>query len=165
MTLMRRPIAIEDFALRLPPKGRLIGIDLGSKTIGLAISDVERRLASPLKTLSRGSFAKDAEALAAIFLEFDVAGIVLGLPLDLDGRDNPRAQSTRAFGRNLSTRISLPIVLWDERFSTAVVTRSLIANDLSRAKRAQVVDKMAAAYILQGALDRLGHLARSQTGL
>ncbi len=162
---MRRPIAIEDFALRLPPKGRLIGIDLGSKTIGLAISDFERRLASPLKTLPRGAFARDAEALTTIFLEFDVAGIVLGLPLDLDGRDNPRAQSTRAFGRNLSTRTSLPIVLWDERFSTAVVTRSLIANDVSRAKRAQVVDKMAAAYILQGALDRLGHLARSQTGL
>ena len=90
---MRRPIAIEDFALRLHPKGRLIGIDLGSKTIGLAISDVERRLASPLKTLPRGAFARDAEALTTIFLEFDVAGIVLGLPLDLDGRDNPRAQS------------------------------------------------------------------------
>ena len=122
--------------------------------------------ASPrrFKTLPRGAFAKDAETLTAIFSEFDVAGIVLGLPLDLDGRDNPRAQSTRAFGRNLSTRTSLPIVLWDERFSTAVVTRSLIANDVSRARRAQVVDKMAAAYILQGALDRLGGLTRPQTG-
>jgi putative pre-16S rRNA nuclease len=157
---MRRPIAIEDLSLSLPLKGRLIGLDLGTKTIGLAISDVERRLASPLRTLPRGAFSKDAEALTAIFSEFDVAGIVLGLPLDLDGRDNPRAQSTRAFARNLATRTSLPIVFWDERFSTAAVTRALIANDVSRARRAEVVDKMAAAYILQGALDRLGGMAR-----
>jgi putative holliday junction resolvase len=161
---MRRPIAIEDLPLSLPPKARLIGIDLGAKTIGLAISDVERRLASPFRTLPRGAFAKDAEILTAIFSDYDVAGIVLGLPLDLKGHDNPRAQSTRAFARNLSNRTSLPIVLWDERFSTAVVTRSLIANDVSRARRAQVVDKLAAAYILQGALDRLGGLARPQTG-
>ena len=161
---MRHPIAIEDLALSLPPKARLIGIDLGSKTIGLAISDVERRLASPLKTLPRGAFAKDAEALTAAFSEFDVAGIVLGLPLDLEGRDNPRAQSARAFARNLSTRTIRPIVFWDERFSTAVVTRSLIANDVSRARRAEVVDKMAAAYILQGALDRLCGLTRTQNG-
>lgn len=142
----------------------MIGIDLGSKTIGLAISDVERRLASPLRTLPRGAFARDADALSAIFFEFNVAGIVLGLPLDLNGRDNPRAQSTRAFARNLSMRTSLPIVLWDERFSTAVVTRSLIDNGVSRARRAQVVDKMAAAYILQGALDRLDGLTRPRTG-
>src|SRR5579872_2030989 len=161
---MRRPIAIEDLALVLPLKARLIGVDLGSKTIGLAISDVERRLASPLRTLPRGAFMRDTEALIAICAEFDVAGIVLGLPLDLDGRDNPRAQSTRAFARNLSTRTSLPIAFWDERFSTAAVTRSLIANDVSRARRAEVIDKMAAAYILQGALDRLGALARLQTG-
>ncbi len=161
---MRRPIALADLASNLPPKARLIGIDLGSKTIGLAISDVERRLASPLKTLPRGAFSRDADSLIAIFSEFDVAGIVIGLPLDLDGRDNPRAQSTRAFARNLLTRTRLPIVFWDERFSTAVVTRSLIANDVSRARRAQVIDKMAAAYILQGALDRLGALARPQTG-
>jgi putative Holliday junction resolvase len=164
VTPMRHPIAIEDLLLSLPPKARLIGIDLGSKTIGLAISDVERRMASPLRTLLRGPFAMNAETLTAIFSEHDVAGIVLGLPLDLDGRDNPRAQSTRAFGRNLSTRTALPIVLWDERFSTAVVARSLIANDVSRARRAQVVDKMAAAYILQGALDRLSALKRPQTG-
>ena len=161
---MRRPIAIEDLAVDLPPKGRLIGIDLGAKTIGLAISDVERRLASPLKTLARGAFARDANTLTAIFSEFGVAAIVLGLPLDLNGRDKPRAQSTRAFARNLSTRTNLPILFWDERFSTAAVTRSLIANDVSRARRAQVVDKMAAAYILQGALDRLGGLARPLTG-
>jgi putative Holliday junction resolvase len=161
---MRRPTAIEDLALNLPPKARLIGIDLGSKTIGLAISDVERRLASPLKILPRGAFARDADSLIGIFSEFDIAGIVLGLPLDLDGRDNPRAQSTRAFARNLSARTSLPIVFWDERFSTAVVTRSLIANDVSRGRRAQVIDKMAAAYILQGALDRLGGLGGRQPG-
>jgi putative holliday junction resolvase len=157
---MPGPIAIERLAKSLPAKARLIGLDLGAKTIGLAISDVERRLASPLKTLPRGAFARDADALTAIFAEFDVAGIVLGLPLDLDGHDNPRAQSTRAFAHNLSKRTSLPIVFWDERFSTVAVTRSLIANDVSRARRAQVVDKMAAAYILQGALDRLAGLAR-----
>jgi putative holliday junction resolvase len=157
---MPGPIAIEDFAQSLPAKARLIGLDLGSKTIGLAISDVERRLASPLKTLSRGAFSRDADALTAIFAEFEIAGIVLGLPLDLSGRDGPRAQSTRAFARNLSQRTSLPIAFWDERFSTAAVTRSLIAHDVSRARRAQVVDRMAAAYILQGALDRLAGLAQ-----
>jgi putative Holliday junction resolvase len=161
---MHRPISLEDLAPTLPPKGRLIGVDLGAKTIGLAISDVERRLASPLRTLPRGAFAKDADALIAIFAEFGVAGIVLGHPLDLDGRDTPRAQSTRAFAWNLSTRTHLPVVFWDERFSTAAVTRSLIANDVSRARRAQVVDKMAAAYILQGALDRLGAMALRRTG-
>jgi putative holliday junction resolvase len=155
------PVAIEDLALSLPPKARLLGVDLGTKTIGLAISDVERRLASPLKTLSRRAFARDAEALTAIFAEFDIAGIVLGLPLGLDGRDSARTQSTRAFARNLSNRTPLPILFWDERFSTAVVTRSLIANDVSRARRAQVIDKMAAAYILQGALDRLAGLTRA----
>jgi putative Holliday junction resolvase len=160
---MSRPITIEDLALVLPAKARLIGLDLGAKTIGVAISDVERRLASPLKTLPRGAFTMDADSLTAIFAELEIAGIVLGLPLDLEGRDNPRAQSTRAFARNLSTRTDLPIVYWDERFSTAAVTRALIANDVSRARRAQIVDKMAAAYILQGALDRLGSLGRTQT--
>ena len=157
---MPGPIAIEDLAKSLPVKARLIGVDLGAKTIGLAISDIERRLASPLKTLRRAAFARDADALTAILAEFDIAGIVLGLPLDLDGRDSPRAQSTRAFARNLAKQTDLPIVFWDERFSTAVVTRSLIANDVSRARRAEVVDKMAAAYILQGALDRLAGLSR-----
>ncbi len=152
---MNRPIAVEDLALRLPAKARLIGIDLGTKTIGLALSDVERRLASPLRTLPRTAFQKDADALLAIFAEFEIAAIVLGLPLDLEGRDTPRAQSTRAFARNLAGRTDLPIAYWDERFSTAVVLRSLIENDVSRARRAEVVDKMAAAYILQGALDRL----------
>jgi putative holliday junction resolvase len=159
---MPGPIAIEDLTQSLPDKARLIGVDLGTKTIGLAISDVERRLASPLKTLPRVAFGRDADVLTAIFADFDIAGIVLGLPLDLNGRESPRAQSTRAFAHNLSKRTNLPIVFWDERFSTAVVTRSLIAHDVSRARRAQVVDKMAAAYILQGALDRLADLARSR---
>ncbi len=116
-------------------------------------------MASPLKTLPRTAFQKDADALLAVFAEFEIAAIVLGLPLDLEGRDGPRAQSTRAFARNLGARTDLPIAYWDERFSTAVVLRSLIENDVSRARRAEVVDKMAAAYILQGALDRLSALS------
>jgi len=160
---MSRPVSVEDLAERLPAKGRIIGLDLGAKTIGLAVSDVERRLASPLRTLPRGAFQKDADTLTAIFAEFGILAIVLGLPLDLEGRDSPRAQSTRAFARSLATRTDLPIAYWDERFSTAVVTRSLIENDVSRAKRAKLVDKLAAAYILQGALDRLANL-RSGTG-
>ncbi len=159
---MALPIVLEDLASRLPEKGRLIGIDLGTKTIGLAISDVERRIASPLRTLPRGAFQKDADALVSIFAEFEVAGVILGLPLDLEGRIGLRAQSTRAFARNLSTRSDLAIAYWDERFSTAAVTRSLIANDVSRARRAEVVDRMAAAYILQGALDRLAGLAQNR---
>lgn len=158
---MNRPLAVEDLAERLPAKARLIGIDLGTKTIGLAISDVERRLASPLKTLPRTVFQKDADALVANFAEFEVGGIVLGLPFDLEGREGKRAQSTRAFARNLATRTDLPIAYWDERFSTAVVLRSLIDNDVSRARRAEVVDKMAAAYILQGALDRLSSYGKA----
>jgi putative holliday junction resolvase len=157
---MSRPIAIEDLAVRLPMKGRLVGLDLGTKTIGLAISDVERRLASPMKTLRRRAFQKDADALIGLFAEFEIVGIILGMPLDLEGHAGPRAQSTRAFARNLSMRTDLPIAFWDERFSTAVVTRSLIANDVSRARRAEVIDKMAAAYILQGALDRAATLTR-----
>jgi len=152
---MNGPIPVDELADRLPAKARLIGVDLGTKTIGLAVSDVERRLASPLKTLPRTAFQKDADALLAIFEEFGIAAIVLGLPLDLEGRDGPRAQSTRAFARNLAKRTDLPLVYWDERFSTAAVVRSLIENDVSRARRAEVVDKLAAAYILQGALDRL----------
>ena len=159
---MARPIVLEDLASRLPAKGRLIGIDMGTKTIGLAISDVERRIASPLRTIQRGSFQKDADALVSIFAEFEVAGVILGLPLDLEGRMGPRAQSARAFARNLSTRTDLAIAYWDERFSTAAVTRSLIINDVSRARRAEVVDRMAAAYILQGALDRLAGLAQNR---
>ena len=159
-SIVKLPIALEDLASKLPAKGRLIGVDLGSRTIGLAVSDVERRVASPLTTLRRTAFQKDAEALTSVFAKFEIVGVILGLPLDLEGRNSPRAQSTRAFARNLLMRTDLPIAYWDERFSTAVVTRALIENDVTRARRAEVVDRLAAAYILQGALDRLARGVR-----
>jgi putative pre-16S rRNA nuclease len=146
-------------ALALPPKGRLIGVDLGAKTIGLALSDVERRIATPLITLKRVKFGRDAEALAAKAREFEAIALVFGVPIGLDGKDTPRAQATRAFAREFSRLHPLPLAFWDERLSTAAVERDLIANDVSRGKRAEVIDKMAAAYILQGALDRLARLA------
>jgi len=149
---------IESLAAGLPPKGRLLGLDLGTKTIGLALSDVERRLASPLETIRRTKFSADAEALLKRVRDFEICGLIVGLPLELDGKAGPRAQATRAFMRNLASLAPPPHAYWDERFSTALVTRELIAQDASRAKRAQVVDRMAAAYILQGALDRLGRL-------
>ena len=150
---------IEELAAGLPKKGRLMGLDLGTKTIGLALSDVERRLASPLDTIRRVKFSADADTLLKRLKEFDVLAIVIGLPLNMDGSDGPRVQATRAFMRNLSKLSPAPYVYWDERLSTAAVTRELISQDVSRAKRAEVVDRMAAAYILQGALDRLARLA------
>jgi len=149
---------LEALAASLPPKGRLLGLDLGTKTIGLALSDVERRLASPLETIRRTKFTADAEALMKRVTEFEINGLIVGLPLELDGKAGPRAQATRAFMRNLAALAPPPHAYWDERFSTAIVTRELIAQDVSRAKRAKVVDRVAAAYILQGALDRLGRL-------
>lgn len=145
--------------LDLPAHARLLGLDLGTKTIGLALSDVERQIATPLETIQRVKFGIDAAALLKIAEKHAVAGLVIGLPLNMDGTEGPRAQSTRAFIRNLSPLTSLPIVFWDERLSTLAVTRTLLDADASRAKRAAVVDKMAAAYILQGALDRLCRLA------
>jgi putative holliday junction resolvase len=156
--MSRRQTTLEELAPLMPPKGRLMGLDLGTKTIGLALSDVERRLASPLDTIKREKFSKDADALLKRALDFDVRGFVVGLPINMDGSEGPRAQATRAFMRNLESRSSLAYVFWDERLSTAAVTRELIAQDASRAKRAEVVDRMAAAYILQGALDRLARL-------
>jgi len=150
---------IEELAAQLPKKGRLMGLDLGTKTIGLALSDVERRLASPLDTIRRVKFSTDADTLLKRLKEFDVLALVIGLPLNMDGSDGPRVQATRAFMRNLSKLSPVPHVYWDERLSTAAVTRELISQDVSRAKRAEVVDRMAAAYILQGALDRLARLA------
>jgi putative holliday junction resolvase len=147
--------AFEELLPRLGRTQRLMGIDLGTKTIGLALSDVERRLASPLETLKRSKFSSDAAQLLALADQFDVAGFVLGLPLNMDGSEGPRAQATRAFARNLQPLTARPIAFWDERLSTAAITRQLIEQDVSRAKRAAVIDKMAAAYILQGALDRL----------
>ncbi|ACB95519.1 Holliday junction resolvase RuvX [Beijerinckia indica] len=139
----------------LGPRQRLIGIDLGTKTIGLSLSDVERRIATPLETIRRTKFTKDAERLLALADQFDVAAFVIGLPLNMDGSAGPRVQATEAFVRSLSGLTSRPFCYWDERLSTAAVTRDLIAQDASRAKRAAVVDKLAAAFILQGALDRL----------
>jgi putative Holliday junction resolvase len=153
-----RPLSLEELAASLPPKARLMGLDLGEKTIGLALSDVERRLASPLDTIRRVKFSADAETLLARAESFEVAALVIGLPLNMDGTEGPRVQATRAFMRNLSKLTPLPFVYWDERLSTAAVTRELIAQDASRRKRAEVVDRMAAAYILQGALDRLSRL-------
>lgn len=143
----------------LPRLARLIGLDLGTKTIGVAVSDVERRIASPVETIQRVKFTQDVEKLLAICKKQEARAIVIGLPLNMDGTEGPRAQATRGFVRNLSKLTTLPIVYWDERLSTAAVTRSLIEQDASRAKRAEVVDRMAAAYILQGALDRLARLA------
>jgi putative Holliday junction resolvase len=141
--------------LTLPRGRRLLGFDVGTKTIGLALSDVGRSLATPLETIMRTKFTKDAERIAGLVTRYDVGGLVVGLPLNMDGTEGPRSQATRAFMRNLAKTISLPVAFWDERLSTAAVTRALIAADASRAKRATVVDRMAAAYILQGALDRM----------
>jgi putative Holliday junction resolvase len=142
-------------AATLPKGARLLGVDLGDKTIGLALSDVERRIATPLETIRRTKFTRDAERLRALVAQLGVGAVVLGLPLNMDGSEGPRAQATRAFARNLAPLIGIPVVFWDERLSTAAVTRTLIEADASRAKRGAAVDKMAAAYILQGALDRL----------
>jgi putative Holliday junction resolvase len=139
----------------LPNSGKLLGLDLGTKTIGVAVSDALRFTATPLETIRRTKFTQDAAQLIDLIAKNATVGIVLGLPLNMDGSEGPRAQSTRAFARNLAQRIEMPIVFWDERLSTSAVTKTLIEADVSRAKRAQVVDKLAASYILQGALDRL----------
>ena len=138
-----------------PVRGALIGLDLGSKTIGVASSDPDRRLATGVETIARKSFAADAARLLALAAERKAAGFVLGLPINMDGSEGPRAQSTRAFARNLARLTNLPIALWDERLSTAAVERELIATDMSRSRRAKVIDQHAAVFILQGALDRL----------
>jgi putative Holliday junction resolvase len=147
-----------DIAPLLPARGALIGLDLGTKTIGVAVSDPERRLAAGVTTIARKAFTADAAAMLALASERSAAGIVLGLPINMDGTEGPRAQSTRAFARNLAKLTDLPIGLWDERLSTAAVERDLIAADASRAQRAKVIDQHAAAFILQGALDRLSRL-------
>lgn len=139
----------------LANKGKLMGLDLGTKTIGVAISDGLRMTASPVETIKRIKFTQDAERLAKLVADHTVTGIVIGLPLNMDGTEGPRAQSTRAFVRNLKQKIDLPMVFWDERLSTMAVTRTMLEADLSRARQAEVVDKLAASYILQGALDRL----------
>jgi putative Holliday junction resolvase len=145
---------IEALVAALPKGARLLGIDLGTKTIGLALSDVERRIATPLETLKRRKFTPDADAIRRVVDRFGVGGLVVGLPLNMDGTEGPRSQATRAFVRNLKPLVQIPVAFWDERLSTMAVTRTLMDADASRARRGALVDKMAAAYILQGALDR-----------
>ena len=142
----------------LPPRGALIGLDLGTKTIGVATSDPDRRLATGVETVARKTFTADAQRLLALAAERKAVAFVLGLPINMDGSEGPRAQSTRAFARNFARLTALPIAFWDERLSTAAVERDLIAADMSRARRAEVIDQHAAIFILQGALDRLARL-------
>lgn len=148
------------FAATLPRVGALAGLDLGDKTIGVAISDIYRSVATPELTIRRVKFTDDAAALLALLADRRVAGLVLGLPRNMDGSEGPRCQSTRAFARNLARLTPLPLVFWDERLSTVAATRALLEADTSRKRRSQVIDHVAAGYILQGALDRLAHLAR-----
>ena len=150
----------QDFAATLPRSGALAGLDLGTKTIGVAISDVMRGVATPTQTIRREKFTLDAEALLKLLAARQVAGIVIGLPRNMDGSEGPRAQSTRAFIRNLEKLTALPVLFWDERLSTVAAERALLEADTSRKRRSQVIDQVAAGYILQGALDRLAHLAR-----
>lgn len=149
---------IAKFAAALPRVGGLAGLDLGTKTIGVAVSDGLRQVASPLTVIRRQKFTLDAEALLALVKERALAGLILGLPRNMDGSEGPRAQSTRAFARNLSRLTDLPIGFWDERLSTVAAERALLEADTSRRRRAEVIDQVAAGYILQGALDRLRHL-------
>ena len=146
------------FAALLPPSGALMGMDLGTKTIGVAVSDGMRQVASPLEVIRRTKFTADAARIAELAAGRSIAGIVLGLPRNMDGTEGPRAQSTRAFARNLSRTVDLPIVLWDERLSTVAAERALLEADASRRKRSGVIDQVAAGYILQGLLERLRHL-------
>lgn len=151
-------LPLELFAGALPDGARLIGIDAGTKTLGLALSDVTRNIASGLVTLRRSRFAEDARRLLELAAEHRVGGFVVGLPLNLDGSAGPRAQATRAFARNLAKLTPLPILLWDERWSTAAAERALLEADMTRKRRAEVIDKVAAVVILQGALDRMRSL-------
>src|SRR5271165_6707085 len=154
-------LPLVEAAAHLPGRGALLGLDLGAKTIGVASSDPDRRIATGVETIVRKSLAADVARILELADERRAVGIVLGLPVNMDGSSGPRVQSTRAFARNLSHLTDRPIALWDERLSTAAVERDLIAADVSRSKRAAVIDQHAAAFILQGALDRLARLATS----
>lgn len=154
--------AIEDFAAALPRDRAIAGLDLGTKTIGVAVSDLRLSVATPLETIRRSKFTADAVALIAICDRREIAGLVLGLPRNMDGTEGPRCQSTRAFARNLAQISDLPVTFWDERLSTVAAERVLLEADTSRKRRAEVIDHVAAAYILQGALDRIGHLRARQ---
>jgi putative holliday junction resolvase len=146
---------IENLPPLLAREARLLGLDVGTKTIGMALSDVTRSVATPFDTIRRSKFTADAKTIREVVEKNQVGALVIGLPLNLDGSEGPRAQSTRAFARNLAAHVEVPMVFWDERLSTAAVERHLIEADASRKRRAEVVDRMAAAYILQGALERL----------
>jgi putative Holliday junction resolvase len=151
---------MEGFAATLPNIGSLAGLDFGEKTIGVAISDRLRKVATPVLTIRRVKFTLDAAALLKLLSAREVVGLVLGLPRNMDGSEGPRAQATRAFARNLAPLSPLPLVFWDERLSTVAAERALLEADTSRKRRAEVIDHVAASYILQGALDRLAHIAR-----
>lgn len=148
-------LTLRDVVAAIPPDARLMGLDLGTKTIGVATSDRTRMIATPIETIARKKFTQDAERLLAIIQAENIGLIVLGLPVNMDGTEGPRCQSTRAFARNFAKLSSVPVVFWDERLSTAAVERMLIQADASRAKRDAVIDKLAAAWILQAALDSL----------
>lgn len=147
--------SIQELAVALPRHGRLMGLDLGEKTIGIAVGDPGHMIATPITTIRRSKFADDAKTLLKLVDERQVAGLVIGLPLNMDGSEGPRCQSVRQFASNLSKLRDMPMAFWDERLSTVAVTRDMISADLSRAKRARIVDQSAAAFILQGAFDRL----------
>lgn len=150
--------AVEDFAAALPDFGAVAGLDLGTVTIGVAMSDLLRGVATPILTIKRKKFGVDAAALLKLLDERTAHGIVLGLPRNMDGSEGPRAQATRAFARNLERLTALPITYWDERLSTVAAERAMIEADMSRKRRAELIDHVAAGFILQGMLDRLGHL-------
>ncbi|MBY6055774.1 Holliday junction resolvase RuvX [Leisingera daeponensis] len=150
--------AFEDFAAALPPMSALMGLDLGTKTIGVAVSDRIGAVATPLETVKRKKFSADAARLLEIIQARDISGILLGLPRNMDGTEGPRCQSTRAFARNLMQLTDLPISFWDERLSTVAAEKALLEADTTRKRRAEVIDHVAASYILQGALDRMRHL-------
>ncbi len=151
-------VTVEALAGLLPREARLIGLDLGTKTIGVAASDLGRSFAGARHTIRRGKFRDDAELLRKLVQEEAAAAVIVGLPLNMDGSEGPRAQSARAFVRNLLPLLPVPVVFWDERLSTVAAERTLIEADLSRAKRGAIIDAAAAAHILQGVLDRLRHL-------
>jgi putative Holliday junction resolvase len=146
---------LPDFAAALPARAAILGVDPGEKRIGVAISDLTRMIASSLDTIARSKFAADAEALLKLYDGRQCAGLVIGLPLNMDGSSGPAAQSARAFARNLIAKRDVPLLMWDERLSTAAVTRTLLEGDTTRKRRGEVVDKMAAAYMLQGAIDAM----------
>jgi len=152
---------IHEFLAALPRHGALAGLDLGTKTIGVAVSDLMRSIGTPLSTIKRTKFTQDAEALVEILKARQIVGLVLGLPRNMDGSEGPRCQSTRAFARNFTKILPLPLIFWDERLSTVAAERALLEADTSRKRRAEVVDHVAAGYILQGVLDRLAHMRQA----